>query len=322
MKKQFIVEAQRLQKLAGINEARVIPSNSKLYTLTKYGLTGNNIQNIMNTIADTKQEYFTDIDSNDILYRGLRQTVNSSQVDNDIADSLLDMAEVEVDNDEEDIVDTITDYANMMTHFRIMDRFAPQLVKNLLDAGFTYDKTEDKWTIPNDRYLDDMNKPRYDDKTATSYGIIWDFWGVDYDTSDRESISDSLADAAREHADINEARIVPITRQKNFLNISLPEGWAEDPTDLRQDYGNGKIVIGYFVSSHSYDYHLFGESHTVIIYKLPSGKYMVESNEAYENLKESEIFDNIEDAKTYAIKEMNRIKDAESAPDEDNYYED
>ena len=123
-------------------------------------------------------------------------------------------------------------------------------------------------------------------------------------------------------AGINEARIIPVTRPKNLLSISLPEGWEEDPTDLGQDYGNDKIVIGYFVSRHSYDYHLFGERHTIIVYKLPSGKYMVESNEAYERPKESEIFDNIEDTKMYAIKEMNRIKDAESAPDEDNYYED
>jgi hypothetical protein len=30
----------------------------------------------------------------------------------------------------------------------------------------------------------------------TSYGIIWDVWNMDYDTSPREAISDYLKDAA------------------------------------------------------------------------------------------------------------------------------
>jgi hypothetical protein len=332
MKKQFIVEAQRLQKLAGINEARVVPGNNKLFTLKKYGFTGNDIQNIINIIADTKQEYFNEIDSNDILYRGFKETVDSPQVNNDIADSLIDIIEEDSSNDEENIVDTITDYTNIITHFRVMDNFAPQLVKNLLDAGFTYNKTEDEWTIPDDRYnnLSDIEKEMYDDKIATSYGIIWNFWGIDYDTSDREAVSDSLADAAQEYAGTNESKIIPTTsiaKPENLLNISLPDSWEVDSTDIGEEYYNpvDGVVIGYYERPYSYNIAWQNDYHLVIIFKFPNKKYMVRSDEVNAKVKDSEMFDSIEDAKAYAIKEMDRINNEEQPPEdyeEEPYYED
>ena len=75
----------------------------------------------------------------------------------------------------------------------IMDTFTPRLVQNLLKIGFTYDKEEDSWTVPEDYY--DIT----DYEVLTSYGIIYDIWGLgsDYDTSPRETISQFLKSAAQ-----------------------------------------------------------------------------------------------------------------------------
>lgn len=85
-------------------------------------------------------------------------------------------------------------YAYDATDRIIMEIFTPRLIQNLIKVGFTYDRNEDSWTVP-ENY---SNKT--DSNELTSYGIIWDIWDVDYDTSPREFIGEFLADAAQEQA--------------------------------------------------------------------------------------------------------------------------
>jgi len=104
----------------------------------------------------------------------------------------------DLNSEDEDDDDMIEAYSQDGIDYTIMERFAPQLAKNLVRAGFTYDKDEEFWSVP-DSYLEKLPENERNEYTngATSYGIIWDFWGMDYDTSPRENISDKLDDAAQ-----------------------------------------------------------------------------------------------------------------------------
>ena len=81
---------------------------------------------------------------------------------------------------------------SFLTEGRLLNEEA-QVDENLIKAGFTYDKDEDYWTVPEDY------SSKTDSDELISYGIIWGLGG-DYDTSPRETIGEFLADAAQEQA--------------------------------------------------------------------------------------------------------------------------
>jgi hypothetical protein len=129
-------------------------------------------------------DYLSLINTNNVIYDGLDKVLKDPKLKektfneayNRIVDEDFESEEERYNDFQGSVIDEID--------YNIMAEFAPQLARNLLTAGFKYDSDEDMWTSP------DANQ-------FTSYGIIWDIWGVDYDTSVRETISEYLEDAAQ-----------------------------------------------------------------------------------------------------------------------------
>lgn len=224
--KQFITEAQRLQKLAGIDEIKIVPAGiaSSLYNLKDYNFSTQDILNLIKEIDELKKEYLEVADS-DIIHRGLKDVVNSPKLYKEVGQSLVEQAADGIEDEE----DKLLGYAQDLTDLYIMREFAPQLAQNLLDAGFVYeDLGDDAWVIPNNIYdqWDTTKQNRYQDQYITSYGIIWEFWGVGYDTNIRENISEFLEDAIKEINPVNEIKIIPsgkISAIKDVIIKNFPE---------------------------------------------------------------------------------------------------
>jgi hypothetical protein len=134
------------------------------------------------------QDDYKPLIGTDPIYDGLEEVLNSPETFQKVVEWVKEMVE-----DEEEDEDYTEAYASDATDYKIMEVFAPRLVQNLLDAGFTYNKDEDEWIVPENYF----NKTEYE--ALTSYGIIWDIWGLggDYDTSPRETIGQFLKRAAQ-----------------------------------------------------------------------------------------------------------------------------
>ena len=176
LNKQFI----RMQKLAGI----ITENQINEFEMDKEAL----MSQFDKQWKDHSQEYL-DLVGTDPIYKGLDTVVNDPK----IKQETFDWAYKFTAEDEDD--DGFGGYVQDGIDYEIMQAFAPQLAENLIAAGFTYDKDEDIWTLPQS-YLDKTDGMFDYSNGATSYGIIWDIWNMDYDTSPREVISDYLKDAA------------------------------------------------------------------------------------------------------------------------------
>ena len=125
------------------------------------------------------------------IYNGLDLVLADPKLFNYVTENVNDVMDDNDYDDEEEKEESRVGYTVDFTDRVIMGTFAPQLIQNLLDLGFTYDSDDDNWTVPQ-QYQDNGHS------NLTSYGIIGDVWGVDYDTSVRELIGDILREAAEE----------------------------------------------------------------------------------------------------------------------------
>ena len=184
MKKPLNEEFKRMQKLAGLITENKFKLNEEESQEDR-----EKFENVWNS---NTPEYLALVGT-DPIYDRLDTVVNDPMTKQETWDWVRD-----INSEDEDDDDMIEAYSQDGIDYTIMERFAPQLAKNLVRAGFTYDKDEEYWSIP-DSYLEKLPESRRNEYTngATSYGIIWDFWGMDYDTSPRENISDKLDDAAQ-----------------------------------------------------------------------------------------------------------------------------
>lgn len=226
-------EIKRMQELAGLNEIKVVVPNEPLFYVydkegmeeplgpftleqannerRKLGITGYDIMDektarevyelneirvtdptnpLYLAFLETKELYDELIGTNPI-YNGLDQVLNDPKLFSNVMENVNDIMDDNDYEDEEERAESEPGYVVDFTDRVIMSEFASQLVRNLLDLGFTYDSDEDTWTVPQ-QYQDGGRN------NLTSYGIIWDVWGVDYDTNVREGIGDILRDAAEE----------------------------------------------------------------------------------------------------------------------------
>jgi hypothetical protein len=188
MKKQPINEQfLKMQKLAGL----ITESEFKSKLNEDEGEDFKKFENVWNS---NTPEYLALVGT-DPIYDGLDTIVKDPETKQETWDWVRT-----INSEDEDDDDMIEAYSQDGIDYTIMDRFAPQLAKNLMKAGFTYDKNEELWSVP-DSYLkklpDESLRKEYTNG-ATSYGIIWDFWNMDYDTSPRENISDKLDSAVQE----------------------------------------------------------------------------------------------------------------------------
>ena len=183
MKQPLNEQFTRMQKLAGI----ITENQINEIDVDKEAL----MSQFEEQWKDQSPEYL-DLVGTDPIYKGLDAVVNNPKVKQEAFDWAYELT---ADDEDEDALEMFGAYVQDSIDYEIMKAFAPQLAKNLIAAGFTYDKDEDIWTIPQS-YLDKIGDVFDYSNGATSYGIIWDVWNMDYDTSPREVISDYLKDAA------------------------------------------------------------------------------------------------------------------------------
>jgi hypothetical protein len=146
-------------------------------------------ENLIKSIFDEKvQDDYKPLIGTDPIYDGLEEVLNSPETFQKVTEWVKDQIESSGEDFEEGEEEG---FASDATDYMIMRAFAPRLVQNLLKAGFIYNKDEDYWTVPEDY------SSKTDSDELTSYGIIWDIWDVDYDTSPRELISQFLEEAAQ-----------------------------------------------------------------------------------------------------------------------------
>jgi hypothetical protein len=168
-------EIKRMQELAGLGEIKIKNKmDDPLYI----------------TFLEGKELYDELLGTNPI-YNGLDQVLEDPELFDNVMEIVNDIIDSDDYDDDEEKEESRMSYVIDFTDRTIMSMFAPQLIQNLLDLGFTYDSDQDSWTIPQQYQVKGRSN-------LTSYGIIWDIWGVDYDTSVRESIGDILRDAAEE----------------------------------------------------------------------------------------------------------------------------
>jgi len=146
-------------------------------------------ENLIKSIFDEKvQDDYKPLIGTDPIYDGLEEVLNSPETFQKVTEWVKDQIESYGEDFEEGEEEG---FASDATDYMIMRAFAPRLAQNLLKVGFTYDEGEDSWMVPEDY------SSKTDSEELTSYGIIWDIWDVDYDTSPREIISQFLEEAAQ-----------------------------------------------------------------------------------------------------------------------------
>ena len=170
-------EFKRMQQLAGIKEIKIKPTQTYSY--------------IYDYFSDEISEYPE-------LYKGLKEAIYSggfvskmNQFAEEFKEHYNENPEMYEDTSEEEYIQQgIYDFGGRI----ILEVWGKQFIKNLLDAGFTYDVADDDWTLPDAKYTDHV----FDEMNMTSYGIIWKFW-YDLDTSEREGLGEYFEELAQEY---------------------------------------------------------------------------------------------------------------------------
>lgn len=129
-------------------------------------------------------EYLPLVNTGDVIYNGLDKVLKDPELKEKTFNEAYNRIVDEDFESEEERYDYFKGSVMDEVDFNIMAEFAPQLARNLLTAGFEYDSDEDLWILP-------------DTNQFSSYGIIWDIWGIDYDTNIRETIGRYLKNAAQ-----------------------------------------------------------------------------------------------------------------------------
>jgi hypothetical protein len=197
MKRPLNEQFRRMQKLAGIiteNQINEVEMDKDKVEMDKDKVEMNKktlMLQFNDQWKDHSQEYLNLVGT-DPIYKGLDAVVNNPKVKQKAFDWAYNLT---AEDEDEDALKSFRGYVQDGIDYEIMQAFAPQLAENLIAAGFTFDKDEDIWILPQS-YLDKTNGMFDYSNGATSYGIIWDVWNMDYDTSPRETISDYLKDAA------------------------------------------------------------------------------------------------------------------------------
>jgi len=120
------------------------------------------------------------------LYKGLEQVLDSEE----LLEGVVERNEcITEDWDEEDKEDGYGGITIDGVDCVVMRLFAEQLIENLIEEGFIWDKEEECWTV-SEKYITEKNK----DLQLTNYGIVWDILPMDFDTCIREMVSERIDD--------------------------------------------------------------------------------------------------------------------------------
>jgi hypothetical protein len=142
---------------------------------------------------DEQVNEYRSLISENSLYRGLEKVLDSEELLEKVIERNKCISE---DWDEEDFEDGYGGITVDGVDCIVMGMFAEQLIENLLEEGFIWNKEDEYWIIP-EKYNDSILIG--EENELTNYGIVWDILPMDYDTSIREMVSERIDEVMYEN---------------------------------------------------------------------------------------------------------------------------
>jgi hypothetical protein len=144
-------------------------------------------------VFDEQVNEYRSLISENSLYKGLEKVLDSEE----LLEKVIERNEcISEDWDEEDKEDGYGGVTVDGVDCVVMELFAEQLIKNLLEEGFIWNKEDEYWTIP-EKYKGSTLIG--DNNELTNYGVVWDILPMDYDTSIREMVSERIDEVMYEN---------------------------------------------------------------------------------------------------------------------------
>ena len=144
-------------------------------------------------VFDEQVNEYRSLISENSLYKGLEEVLDSEE----LLEKVIERNEcISEDWDEEDKEDGYGGVTVDGVDCVVMELFAEQLIKNLLEEGFIWNKEDEYWTIP-EKYKGSTLIG--DNNELTNYGVVWDILPMDYDTSIREMVSERIDEVMYEN---------------------------------------------------------------------------------------------------------------------------
>jgi hypothetical protein len=144
-------------------------------------------------VFDEQVNEYRSLISENSLYKGLEKVLDSEELLEGVIERNECISEDWDDEDKEDGYGGITvDGVDCI----VMELFAEQLIENLLEEGFIWNKENEYWTIP-EKYKGSTLIG--DENELTNYGVVWDILPMTYDTSIREMVSERIDEVMYEN---------------------------------------------------------------------------------------------------------------------------
>ena len=142
---------------------------------------------------DEQVNEYRSLISENSLYKGLEKVLDSKELLEKVIERNECISEDWDDEDKEDGYGGITvDGVDCV----VMELFAEQLIENLLEEGFIWNKEKEYWTIP-EKYKGSILIG--DENELTNYGVVWDILPMGYDTCIREMVSERIDEVMYEN---------------------------------------------------------------------------------------------------------------------------
>jgi hypothetical protein len=147
-------------------------------------------------VFDEQVNEYRSLISETPLYKGLEKVLDSEE----LLERVIERNEcISEDWDEEDLKYGYGGITVDGVDCVVMELFAEQLIENLIEEGFIWDKENEGWSVP-EKY----RKVKFADITGeqtelTNYGIVWDVLPMDFDTSIREMVSERIDEVMYEN---------------------------------------------------------------------------------------------------------------------------
>jgi hypothetical protein len=145
---------------------------------------------IKKEVFDEQVNEYRSLISETPLYKGLEKVLDSEELLELVEQRIQDYKEEceEEGEFERYVMGTIIDSVDIF----VMKLFAEQLIENLIEEGFIWDKENEGWTVPEKYRKAKFAEITGEQTELTNYGIVWDMLPMDYDTSIREIVSEKI----------------------------------------------------------------------------------------------------------------------------------
>jgi hypothetical protein len=140
-------------------------------------------------VFDEQVNEYRSLISETPLYKGLEKVLDSKELLEKVTERNKCISE---DWDEEDKEDGYGGITVDSVDCVVMELFAEQLIENLIEEGFIWDKENEGWTVPEKYRKTKFTEITGEQKDLTNYGIVWDVLPMDFDTCIREMVSERI----------------------------------------------------------------------------------------------------------------------------------